>query len=1233
MLRTFLVLYTSLSLAALPFTAAMADAASSKAVNEAKKSAKEITDALTLPSVNESEGTLSFGAGVNGKLDADTGTIDIKALFPGDGEGYTKEKLESLFGNEGDLEAEAANREVQLSSGTSGAAQAYQMFSNSIHSSSRPDLTHDPIFKTTDLMHLFLDTKTPQCDGSGNHTPDLVTCKRPTQHPKYCVGTRELSVFHHHADAFVGARIPNHGVIRTKIDLANGTYQILPGSNILDEHTGVIPKLNLEEICTTGKAHINYAGSNAWIPPDIPGKGDPSFVLEIEQQPSCDNGLVAIVRTQDIKGGSGVIVQGVQLIWDIYGIAEDHWTWDRSDCPNDISLIQGGSCNGTVTCSDNPSNCVTVDGLTFCDADLNPPPGGLPAGCMRISVNKQCGSAGTQPDECIALEKNEKCGFIKSKCVSFAEDGKCLVVEDTYDCGIAPGPDAACQAALAMKDMVQDCEVTLTPVTKQDTVREPDYKTCEILRRLTKCSVSRDLRIVKSSNSMGFSKGCFDHDTITYRAPWTNDATLIGSNYGWIHGQTFTRNFTLSASASLSYSGSHTSASIVQQPSESNDWTTVVELTGPGVWVDVPNPDYQACVAKQATDPNVDCSGIPETVQEMQCPEGTYISGTITVSGDKLSYGEDHNPAEAENNPCLKEPDDWTDVSWTCQATVGSVGGYTIPPSMLIPLFPGDSGSCQAAGAIYDPKDYNVGIGECWKDPQGELQCLDNRNPIVYPPEITEHTTTNCTELENDPKCRYVDSRVVRRSDGYGGFDYVLEKRFDCGDDKVVEYQDHFERTYNCPSPLQCMGESCVDPVDEYSNDFSKAVVLLQAAQQAQMDMNCDEGNGDSSTTGPSNPMNCRIFSGHHMECKKAVGGWQDCCMKPNGVSLADYIELLLAIGRLDSSIMALKGIENLQGIEMVQSAIGSWETLRTPVVNAWTQVTEPFTSALNSVISNTIPNKAAKKLAMEIVDKGPIDTAINKAKTAILDGMRSWVKSNFPGAYEFLFGKAASGTGSGICGTGGCNGPANELGQQAADKAAQTATGGATQTGGLVGMLSTVLNVVMIAYAIYAILNILVKIIWKCDMEEFQLGVQRQLRNCHYVGSYCKGFLCIEKRESYCCFNSPLARIINVQAKQQLGIYDGDPENPDCSGLTITQLSSIDWNQIDLTEWLDIIKITGNYPTRQEPTQENLTGTGSFLNYDETNPRPNLEDRTRSRMEPLTIHDIRSQATKELYP
>src|SRR5260363_162795 len=44
---------------------------------------------------------------------------------------------------------------------------------------------------------------------------------------------------------------------------------------------------------------------------------------------------------------------------------------------------------------------------------------------------------------------------------------------------------------------------------------------------------------------------------------------------------------------------------------------------------------------------------------------------------------------------------------------------------------------------------------------------------------------------------------------------------------------------------------------------------------------------------------------------------------------------------------------------------------------------------------------------------------------------------------------------------------------------------------------------------------------------------------------------LCIEKRESYCCLNSPLSRMIQEQVRPQLGMPFGDAAHPQCDGIS----------------------------------------------------------------------------------
>lgn len=97
----------------------------------------------------------------------------------------------------------------------------------------------------------------------------------------------------------------------------------------------------------------------------------------------------------------------------------------------------------------------------------------------------------------------------------------------------------------------------------------------------------------------------------------------------------------------------------------------------------------------------------------------------------------------------------------------------------------------------------------------------------------------------------------------------------------------------------------------------------------------------------------------------------------------------------------------------------------------------------------------------------------------------------------------------------------------------------------------------------------------WKmapgCDVQEQELGDWRAKRRCVEVGTYCAKKLpiigCIEKKTTFCCFGNKLSRLIQEQGRAQLGISWGDPESPDCRGLTSEELSRIDMGKMNLSE------------------------------------------------------------------
>ena len=91
----------------------------------------------------------------------------------------------------------------------------------------------------------------------------------------------------------------------------------------------------------------------------------------------------------------------------------------------------------------------------------------------------------------------------------------------------------------------------------------------------------------------------------------------------------------------------------------------------------------------------------------------------------------------------------------------------------------------------------------------------------------------------------------------------------------------------------------------------------------------------------------------------------------------------------------------------------------------------------------------------------------------------------------------------------------------------------------------------------------------FSCTKDDQLHALRRSQNLCHYVGSWCAkkgGALCLEKKEAWCCFNSRLALAVQEGARAQLGLGWGDPEKPDCRGLTVAEFELLDFSKIDLT-------------------------------------------------------------------
>ncbi|EKG0020246.1 conjugal transfer mating pair stabilization protein TraN [Vibrio cholerae] len=467
--------------------------------------------------------------------------------------------------------------------------------------------------------------------------------------------------------------------------------------------------------------------------------------------------------------------------------------------------------------------------------------------------------------------------------------------------------------------------------------------------------------------------------------------------------------------------------------------------------------------------------------------------------------------------------------------------------------------------------DFYKGQMDCWTDPQGETHCPVN----------TGGNLNSCQMYEDNPQCGFISSECIDGAEGSSGKCYVFKDTYDCGTDVSIPTLEK-ETTYQCGGPIRCMGDDCLDITKSQSTDFARASALLNAAQFMTQDMSCTGQNDDDNPTGEEN-VRCSAFTGEAGECKIAVGGVSDCCEKPTNISFADYLNLIMAVPKLDGAVM---------GLSDGSAVKGAYQVLRDPVMSGWTEITQPFASYIEN-ISGAVDSflQPVQQFAQETI--GALKEQITKLTSEALGNASATGAAGVPaGAPESMTEQI--------------------LGQQGA------------------AMLSTVMTV----YTVYVVSMVMIQMIWKCEEKEFTMNAKRALNSCTYVGSYCKSKVlgaCVEERESYCCFNSPLSRIIQEQVRPQLGLNFGDARAPQCGGIPLDRIADIDWSKVNLDEWLGILQQNGKFPDPASLNLDALTGAGSDFNIDGT--RQDASKRVMERLEGINVDKIRNDKAREIFP
>ena len=582
------------------------------------------------------------------------------------------------------------------------------------------------------------------------------------------------------------------------------------------------------------------------------------------------------------------------------------------------------------------------------------------------------------------------------------------------------------------------------------------------------------------------------------------------------------------------------------------------------------------------------CTAMPQMIQTTApagcvsyqggtyCPAADHTSDTCISYPVQISSGRGGSSIEYESY-CR-----WTSSSTDCT----EINGFEICADQMHPSpFAGISPFCESVSMTATCNFYQ-GPLPCYTDAEGHQQC-----PVNTGGDLDE-----CASYESDSSCGYISTQCLQGSTGVSGECYIQELTYDCGNNVSVPSATSTQ-TMSCSGPVRCMGSDCVSVSGQTNSDFATVTASLQAAEQIMSDRACVQGGV------------CTVFNGTAGMCKQAAGGLVDCCNKPTGISLSDYVALLMAARKVDGALGAPIGSQ-LQG---------AWETVQQAGTDVWSDVSQPFDSALNSLTGQTASSAAQAGVTDATSQAGSAAASGLLASTEqeLMRSTAQWTADTFgAGAANAMFQVVPS--------AGSAAGPAvSQAGGQVAQGTVQFAS-----------TLATAASVIMWAYTIYSVSMILIQLIWSCETSEFELDAHRQLKACHYIGSYCSQSTpigCAETEQSYCCYNAPLSRILQEQIRPQLGLTFGTPQIPQCGGLTIPQLQTVNWSNIDLSEWIGILAETGNLPTTSSITMTNVTGTGNALAAGAGGVRAGSAATIHDQANQIDINSLRNQATSEL--
>lgn len=1248
--------------------------------------------------MDELSGDLVFNPGSSGEV-----SIAADQVFSG----QTGFDPQSLI-DEGVSEAGIVNltdqQATNLSTEVSSTGQAWRTVIDSQHNS-HPDLRNDPVWGATDaILAETFSGMFQSCEKTQNvisaartdHIPDYKTCERITNPTGACT-------IEHNYSASWG--------LETGVEDDYCTPGVRSGSYNIGKISGSAhPELSLNVDCPEVASSVipvnfyfnrwcnwNYVGQ--WFSADLEVSND--GVIEIARKGTIDIWSRADHTIKDdpnligadyyrrgcyltFEGGD---CMGTRCDLDFRFVSDYNWDdsyyntidrlftvsikrpgtyvkevvdeWYPDSCIEKAqTILDEGFCDVAVECVDAPAgNCTTPDGsIEVCTGDLAPAPvPGLSNLCREATVGvtgcdwnvgpmdcyvdangqMQCPvNDGSNTDGCAELENNPGCGFIRSTCIDglLGASGFCYGWEDLYDCGV----DVVSNTALIEEFYECDGDTRCIENGGSGDEGATQQDMSNTLSDIERC--------VQGYLPPGESATAYHH----YDAELIR---LVGGEGGistcgpnclniWVGrvGDNYWRGscaiYEQETNLEITNDEAFTSVTI-----DRAIWDDYMQIwMGEDKLVSLPNSNFPPetagrCELSTSWNRALDVD-VTDYFQN-KGPLDFLTRVSVTGGGEgysrmrayydrqKLITNEYWEMSNKIRTALENKESSGCDFSFRCLedpipagSDCGYYNGFQVCKDMFEPLPEGIEGvspSCRQVEISYNCE--------------------------------TENTSglTTCNELE-DAGCSFLSGDCIPEfDDEESGICWLEERSYDCS-----EMLEPTSSAAALVCGVRCMGTECVSHDPMISTDFARAAGLMQAAQFIGQDTNC----GTEETGGA-----CKVFNGEAYKCKKALGGWVDCCESPGGISLKDYIDLLQAGNKVLSAKKWLGTINNpvaggwngakdiaVKGLDKISGTVNSAYTSMTQSFTAaWEGIAGKATAAATEVAGTTVTTGAGTAggaAGTSVVGEG-VFSAVGTMVNTLTEQTARWVMNTFgEAAVNAIFSSttttvAASGAVSTTTGSASSALTASS-GTTGAVGTTGTAAGGTSTT--TIGLGGTILGPIMMAYMIYAVLNILVNIIWECEEREFEYGAKRQLKSCHYVGTYCSDdsfFGCVEVKRAGCCFTSPMSRILQEQIRPQLGMSWGTARNPNCDGIPIEALERVDWNQVDLSEWIGILTVTDNNPEIDASLLEmdTLTGSGNAMNDAvEEFEREDVLERTKARLDGYNPQDVNEEMSQGLY-